>query len=344
MQLANYSQRTLYLLSFRFISMKQIFAKYSFQFIMVLFVNFTMAQTITIADSINNEPIPYATISFGNGLGNFADEDGQFFFSEEKYSDVDTLFISAMGYAEKAVLTTSLPEIILLRPEVSQLNEAVVSAPKNRKFKLRKRKPISHADLFASWLPTAESEVAVLFKRYEGKPSQISKLLLPINAESKYKTKGKGKFATIFRVNFYENYKGLPGDPTGYENIVFSINEKEDKVFELDVSSKSIYIPEDGIFVSIQVLGYANSKGRLAQTKQYREIKTARGIQKISTSFRPLLPFSNKLVGQNTYVRRIFLNNKKWQIFDRSYNEKSKLIQTGHRNYGMGAEFRVFEN
>lgn len=318
--------------------------KFSVQLLILLFVNFTIAQTITIADSTNQQPIPYATISFGNGLGNFADEDGQFPFTKEKYSDVDTLFISAMGYAEKAVLTASLLQTILLKPEVSQLNEVIVSAPKTGKFKLRKRKPVSHADIFTSWLPTVESEVAVLFKRFEDKPTQISKVLLPINAESKYRTKGKGKFATIFRVNFYENNKGFPGDPTGYENVVFSINEKEDKVFELDVSSKFIYIPENGIFISLQVLGYANSKGRLAQTKQYREIKTARGVQKISTSFRPLLPFSEKLIGQNTYVRRIFLNNKKWQIFDKSYNEKSKLIQTGHRNYGMGAELKVFEN
>lgn len=312
--------------------------------LLILCINTIEAQTISILDSLNKEPIAFATISFGNGLGNFADEDGRFSFSREKYSDVDTLFISAMGYTEKAIVTNALPEIIQLKPEVSQLSEVIVSAPKNGKFKIRKRKPTSHTDVFASWLPTVESEVAVLFKRYEGKPTQISKIRLPINAESKYKSKGKGKFATIFRVNFYENNKGLPGQSTGYENVVFSINEKEDKIFDLDISSKSIYIPEDGIFISLQVLGYANSKGRLAQTKQYREIKTARGVQKISTSFRPLLPFSDKLVGQNTYVRRIFLNNKKWQIFDKSYNAKSKLIQTGHRNYGMGAEFKVFEN
>lgn len=318
--------------------------KYAIQIVILLFLNFGTAQTIIIADSLSLEPIPYATISFGNGLGNFADEDGQFSFSKEKYSDVDTLFISAMGYAEKTIATASLLEKIVLKPEVSQLNEVIVSAQKNGKFKLRKRKPVSHDDIFTSWLPTVESEVAVMFKRHEGKPTQISKLLLPINAESKYKSKGKGKFATIFRVNFYENNKGLPGDLTGYENVVFSVNEKEDKVFELEVSSKSIYIPENGIFISLQVLGYANAKGSLAQTKQYREIKTARGIQKISTSFRPLLPFSDKLIRQNTYVRRIFLNNKKWQIFDRSYNQKSKLIISGHRNYGMGAEFKVYEN
>jgi len=315
-----------------------------FHSVLFLFCHIIAAQTISIVDSINLEPVPFATISFGNGLGNFADEDGRFLFSREKYTDVDTLFISAMGYTEKIILTISLPQKIALKSEVSQLSEVIVFAPKNGKFKTRKRKPISHSDFFASWLPTAESEVAVLFKRFEKKPTQISTLLLPINGESKYKTKGKGKFATIFRVQFYENYNGFPRDALGFESIVFSVNEKEDKIFELDVSSKSIYIPETGIFVSIQVLGYAKSNGRLAQTKQYREIKTARGIQKISTSFRPLLPFTNTLINQNTYVRRIFLNNKKWQVFDKSYNEKSKLIQTGYRNYGMGAEFKVFEN
>ena len=318
--------------------------KYIITTVLLLLSFNSFAQLVTILDSLNKDAIPYATISFGNGLGNFANEDGEFVFSTEKYSDVDSLFISAMGYAEKMVLTAQLPVNILLKPEVSQLTEVVVSASKNGKFKLRKHKPISHTDIFTSWLPTAESEVAVLFKRYENKPTQISKLLLPINAETKYKTKGKGKFATIFRINFYENYKGLPGEPAGYENVVFSMNEKEDKVFELDVSSKSIYIPENGIFISLQVLGYANSKGKLAQTKQYREVKTSRGIQKISTSFRPLLPFTNKLIGQNTYVRRIFLNNKKWQIFDKSYNEKSKLIISGYRNYGMGAVMKVYEN
>jgi len=318
--------------------------KHSLVVLLLFFAIPLCGQNFTIVDSLNQDPIPYATISFGNGLGNFADEDGQFTFSKERYADVDTLFISAMGYAEKIVLINAIPPKIQLRPEVSQLNEVVVSAALNGKFKIRKQKPVSHSDIFSCWLPTVESEVAVLFKRYDNKPTQISSLLIPINAETKYKKKGKGNNATIFRINFYKNNNGLPGESAGYENIVFSIHDNEDKVFELDISKKSIYILEKGLFVSLQVLGYENSKGRLAQTKQYREVKTARGIQKISTSFRPLLPFTNSLVGRNTYVRRIFLNHKKWQIFDKSYNAKSKLIQTGHRNYGMGAAFKVYEN
>ncbi len=306
------------------------------------------AQEIKIVDAQNRSPIPFATISFGNGMGTFADEEGFFLFSTKKYADIDTLFISAMGYAEKAVPTAfdndSSVKIAALNSEVSQLGEVIVSAPKEGKFRLRKQKAQTHTDIFACWLPTVESEVAVLFQKYEGKATQISKLYMPVNAESEYKSKGKGKFATIFRIQFYENNNGTPSVGIPYENVVFAMDENADKVFELDLLSKSIFIPNSGIFISLQVLGYAGQDGKLLETKKYREIKTARGIQKISTSFRPLLPFIKGEITQHTFVRRIFFNDKKWQVFDRNYNPNSKLLQSGHRNYGMGAEFKVYED
>ena len=42
--------------------------KHTIQIVILLFLNFSTAQTIIIADSLNLEPIPFATISFGNGL------------------------------------------------------------------------------------------------------------------------------------------------------------------------------------------------------------------------------------------------------------------------------------
>ena len=301
------------------------------------------AQDIQIVDSLDFSPVPFAAISFGNGLGTFADEEGGFSFSKKKYADVDSLFISAIGYADKGIKMDSTVQKVKLKPEVSRLSEVIISAPKEGKFKFKKQKGQTHTDVFACWLPTVESEVAVLFNRYENRATQISKLYLPINAEREYKSKGKGKFATIFRIQYYENRQGSPGPPIAYENVVFPISEKQDRMFELDVSSKSIFIPESGMFISLQVLGYANKEGKLVDSKKYREIKTARGVQKISTSFRPLLPFVKGLPNQSTFVRRIFFNDKKWQVFDRTYNKNSKLIQTGHKNYGMGAEFKVWE-
>ena len=104
-----------------------------------------------------------------------------------------------------------------------------------------------------------------------------------------------------------------------------------------------IQIPENGIFVAIQVLGYTYPDGRLIDAKKYREIDTRRGVVKVSTTYRPLLPFSDEIDGKKTWVRRIFFNNKSWQLFDLSYNPNSKLVRSGHDNYGMGAILKVYE-
>jgi len=307
----------------------------------------SIAQKLQVVDAENRSPIAFATISFGDGLGSFADEEGFFTYSKKQYADIDTLFISAMGYSDKSVPTNfeneSEAKIVALTVEVSELGEIIVSAPRAGKFRFRKQKANTHNDIFACWLPTVESEVAVLFQRYEERATQISKLYLPVNAESKYESKGKGKFATLFRIQFYENNDGFPGTGIPYKNIVFAMDEKADKVFDLDLLSESIFIPDSGIFVSLQVLGYAKANGKLMDTKKYREIKTSRGVQKISTAFRPLLPFVKGEAKEKTFVRRIFLNNKNWQVFDISYNPNSQLIQKGYRNYGMGAEFKVWE-
>ncbi|MRI00430.1 carboxypeptidase-like regulatory domain-containing protein [Kriegella sp. EG-1] len=319
------------------------FMKKLFYFIFYLFSANQYAQKIVVVDSMSNETIPFATISFGDGIGTFADEVGAFSFSKKKYNDVDSLFVSAIGYSEKGIKIDSSVNKILLKSEVSQLSEVIVSAPKTGKFKIRKQKGKTHTDVFACWLPTVESEVAILFNKYENKTTQILKLNLPINAERNYKSKGKGNFATIFRIQYYANKEGIPSEPLGYENVIFTINEEADKMFELDLVDKSVFIPENGIFISIQVLGYADKNGKLLDTKKYREIKTARGIQKISTSFRPLLPFVKGEPNDNTFVRRIFYNDKKWQIFDRNYNKNSNLIENGNKNYGMGAVYKVWE-
>ena len=304
----------------------------------------TFGQTYYISGAISKTPVSFATISFGDGRGTFAGAEGEFNFPKEKYADIDSIFISSIGYKELGLSTTAIPKKILLIPETNQLSEVIITGTKRGRFKKRTLKPTAHTDYFSCWLPTVESEVAVLFNRYEGKTSKIAMLLLPINPEKKYRKKGNTKFSTLFRIQFYANNNGSPGVPIKYEDIVFGVSQKNDEIYELDLTRFNVFIPETGIFASLQVLGYADPKGKLLQNKKYNEVKTRRGIEKISTTFRPLLPFTDALPEQQTFVRRVFLNNKKWQVFDKSYNENSKLIQTGQKNYGMGSLLHVYDN
>lgn len=305
------------------------------------------AQKITFLDAQTQNPVSFATISFGDGLGTFANAEGEFTFDKKRYADVDSLFVSGMGYKPLALSTSSLQSQYEMEQNIDQLKEVVLVAPRTGKFKKKQQKPISHTDYFQSWLPTVESEVAVRFNEYNGQPTQISTLLLPVNTQEEFDgKKGRSRpFSTLLRVQFYDNNNNLPGNEIPYGNIVFVVTEDfDDDVFELDVEAYNIFIPDDGLFVSLQVLGHADEKGNLIESKKYNEIKTKQGIRKISITFRPLLPFTNEVSGEQTFVRRVFFNNKKWQPFNFKYNPNSKLLLEGYNNYAMGAKFHVYED
>lgn len=302
------------------------------------------AQTIHVVDQNSKTPVSFATISFGDGRGTFAGENGEFTFQKSKYKDIDSLFISAIGFKDQVIATAAMMPKVFLLPEASELAEVIVIAEKKGKFKKRKLKETTHTNYYNCWLPTVESEVAVFFERQGGKSSKIAQLWIPINSEKEFRKKGNMRFSTLFRVQFYKNNDGLPGAPMVHKDIVFRVSEQDDEMYELDIDRFQIFIPKDGLFASLQVLGYADAKGKLIQTKKYNEIETPRGLQKVSITFRPLLPFTNELANRKTYVRRVFFNNKKWQIFDKTYNENSVLVKTGHVNYGMGALLHVYQD
>ena len=65
---------------------------------LLLSIAVTTAQKITVLDSLSKEPVSFATISFGNGKGTFADGDGVFTLSRKRYPDVDSLTVSSIGY------------------------------------------------------------------------------------------------------------------------------------------------------------------------------------------------------------------------------------------------------
>lgn len=307
----------------------------------------TQAQNTTIV-SETEEPVSYATISFGNGNGLFADDLGKFHFTQKLYKDIDSLYISAIGFNDLKLATHNLSPTITMKSSINTLDEVFLTKPKG-KFKIDKIKPTVHEDYYKCWLPTIESEIAVYFPNNSTTTKRLSSLQIPIKVEAKDWDKRKRKsskkrpFSTLFKVNFYKNNNGLPGDVLTYENIVFIANEKNDKILEFDISENDIYMPKDGLFISLQVLGYTDAKGKLLPNKKYQEIKTKRGIVKVSTTFRPLLPFTDEISEKRTFVRRIFLNGGQWTLFDKQNVDKSNLLKAGLNNYGLGLNLEVYK-
>lgn len=317
-------------------------------FLCVFVQNISLAQT-KVLEAQTQEPISYATISFGNGQGFFADDDGLFIFNKKLYPDIDSLFISALGYKELAISTVDLPKTLFLETHADELDEVILNVKVDRKFNVETLKPFLDDDYYKCWLPTIESEIAVFFSNNDDNLKKITNIYFPITLESKdwdkrnKKNADKNPFSTLFKVKFYKNEDGFPGKVLTYDNIVFRATEKMGDVFNLDVSEHEIYIPENGFFVSIQVLGYTDNNGKLLPNKKYKEIKGKDGIVKIPTNFRPLLPFTDKIKESNTFIKRIFLNGENWINFKKG-NMTSTLLNSGFTNYGVGVTHRVYKD
>lgn len=306
------------------------------------------SQKVTILDSKSKTFISYATISFGDGQGIFADDEGQFIFTKKLYPDVDTLYVSALSYKSVTVPTHALTNSIFLDEEISQLDEIILVAD-NRKFKEETLEPYLDDDYYKCWLPTIESEIGVYFSNPDNNLKKLSTIHFPITLESKdweqrnKKNAEKKPFSTLFKVKFYKNNNGLPGDVLTYENIVFRATEKDGDSYNLDVSEHNLIYPESGFFVSIQVLGYTDKAGKLLPNKKYKEIKGREGIVKIPTNFRPLLPFTDQISDHNTFIKRVFVQGNQWIQFKKGSMDSS-LLNSGLNNYGVGISFKVYKD
>lgn len=305
---------------------------------------------IQILDKELLQPVSFATVAFGNGQGIFADDEGVFVFNSEIYPGIDSLFISALGYAKLTISTNQLPNKIYLTPETAALDEVVLSYKLNKKFKKEKLKPYLDDDYYNCWLPTIESEIAVLFTFDDEKIRKLTSVQLPITPESKDWNKRKVanaekfEFSTLFKVKFYRNTNGTPGKELINKNIVFIANEKDGNFYDLEVSQFNLFIPKEGLFISLQVLGYTDENGKLLPNKKYKEIKSGNDIVNIPTNFRPLLPFTNKVSDNRTFIKRVFISDNNWLAFKKNNGFTSSLLKNGYNNYGIGINFNTYKD
>ncbi|MBJ7879421.1 hypothetical protein JEM65_01950 [Gelidibacter salicanalis] len=316
----------------------------------LLCATFSFSQT-KITDAQSQYPVSYATVSFNNGNGLFANDEGEFIFTKKLYPDIDTLYISALGYQDLKIATMNLPTAIQMQTETNALDEVLITAKTDRKFKVEDIKPYLDDDYYHCWLPTVESEIAVYFNNPDEAQKKITKVYFPITLESKdwerrkRSNADKKPFSTLFKVKFYTNQNGYPGQEIIYKTLVVRATEKDGDAVIFDVSDEAIFIPQTGIFVSLQVLGYTDANGKLLSNKKYKEIKSRGGsVVKIPTNFRPLLPFTDKISQNRTYIKRVFVNGNKWTRFEAGSDFQSTLLQSGLNNYGMGLTYNVYKD
>lgn len=220
------------------------------------------AQELTIAGAIKSEadgkPISYVNIGIRKkNIGTASNEQGRFILQLPQQHLQDTLTFSAIGYHELAMpvrdLVKAQPLQIKLIEKTTALQEVVIKSRKMKEKKLGITGRLhgvwgnpEHRDgkdvyEFANFIKTKDQPTEVLSAHFY----LVSSLL----------------DSALFRINFYKNNNGLPGERIIEKSILQKLPAKQGWV-TVDLRKYDIYLAED-FFFGIEYLP-ADGANRLA--------------------------------------------------------------------------------
>ena len=105
--------------------------KYYKLILFLFFVQFGKSQEISgiVLDSLSNETIPFAAITSSFGTSTITNEEGKFrIFNDVPFSNMDTLFVSSIGYESKSFVIGNLKSLTInLISKVIELESVEVS-------------------------------------------------------------------------------------------------------------------------------------------------------------------------------------------------------------------------
>jgi hypothetical protein len=222
--------------------------------------NYSQTFSGVITEVNSKVPISYASIGIMNtNSGTVANNEGYFSINISKFSENDTLRISAIGYENLDFLIKHCRSFIKLgginlelNTKVNNIDEITITASKTKTIKIGN-------DIKAS----------MIFGRFQDKNTGAE-----IGTVLKYQKKKKGQVKSFninlhetinkyipFRINLYSMKNGLP-----HKNIlkkpIYTKGKIVNGYLSIDVSDLNIYIKGDS-FLSIELIENINTDGIL---------------------------------------------------------------------------------
>ena len=219
-------------------------------FLLISFFSFGQnSYTGKIIDASTNEFLSYVNIGIvGKNVGTVSDLDGNFEIPLEDIYDKDTLRISMIGYESLEYIVGDFKEQIakntdiLLTPQITDLQEVIISSTKFTKEKVLGNTTTSQAMRGGFETDKLGNEVGLVIK-IKKSPSYIKSFHASI-VDNNY---GKVKF----RLNFYDlDKKKMPNKSLLKENILVT-TEMKNGILSIDLSEYYIIV-EDDFFVSLE--------------------------------------------------------------------------------------------
>ncbi len=232
----------------------------------MLFCQCLSAQTIAskIIDGKTKEPIPYATVQYGENLGVITNEEGRFSFElEESVQYLDSIYISSIGYAKTGFpFQKSLDSIISITPKAIELSGVYLFDKElsvdDIMERVEERLPINYnkAPIKQRFFLRQSTFNTMQKLDIEFKKSTIEELnkklidsiisILPRNAQ--YYTETLGDFYRSEELNKLEVIKAAELYDKSNEGSMEALSDKMEAIFKANVKPDSYLKIKSGIF------------------------------------------------------------------------------------------------
>lgn len=323
--------------------MKHTLLNYLFLFFFLFsFFEMNAQRRLTVKDSITNETLPYASVNLLNGFGLFTDENGQ--VSLEKDAP-KTIKITYVGYAPKTVLVDKLETpVVLLQPEANTLNEVKIVNSKKGK-KTRKDftvKPHLHDNINKMYWSSIGQQYAFYIPNTK-EDGILKSVTIPLivkdihqgMAEDSFQTEPYG---TMVNIAFMTNSNQLPYEKLyDYEKKVVIHSGKVTEQLTVNFEEE-IDIPEEGLFITMTVIGKTNKQGVYVPEMPYAIRELPDRKKKIVKIILPNYALVEAPKGQLTYFRNVFSDITKWERITRPMVYKNEK-EYPFLNVGIGYTF-----
>lgn len=241
-------------------------------FLFCLFIG-CHAQIISgvVLDKKTNEPIPYSSIylvSLKSGI--YSSESGHFRLNYD--SEKDTIIVSAIGYSTYKEKVTNLKpndNVVSLEPNIIKLEEVIVTPFKKKTMILGPSKKQKEQRIGTFSGITKDGELTskieyLLFVKGTTTPVRIKNIIVGCS-------KKKKRLEAVFRIKFYTKTldTNKPDRIINKTDIVNSFTQIKSKIITFDIEKENIILPVEGLFVSVEHIGYNLKELKKENTIEY---------------------------------------------------------------------------